>query len=140
MAGIFEDLQHLAVVSAGNTYGTAISATGAQTTVDMKDCGANRITALANVSAIGSSGIVTIKIQESDTTTDGDFADITGATFGSSFATVNTEQIKSFNITKRYVRAHATLVSGTSVTMAIIFLAQRKTTPVSNGGWVNDTY
>ncbi len=136
-AGIFEDLQHNALYPAANIYGTAISGTAALTGVDMQAAGADRISALATVSAISSSGNVTVKFQESDD--DGTYVDITGATF-TAFTTVNTSQLISFNVSKRYVRAYGTLNSGTSVTCQITLLAQAKQRPANFGGWQNETY
>lgn len=134
-AGIFLDLASNAVTLALNTYGTAISSTAALTGVDCVDVVGNMMTAFMTVSAIGSSGNVTVKIQESSD--DSTYTDISGATFTAA-STVNTKQIISFQCKSRYARAYATLNSGTSVTMQITLLGQRRTTPSGNGGWVNE--
>lgn len=137
-AGIFEDLQHDALTPKPlSTYGTAISGTGALLAIDLAEAGANRISALATISAIAGSGNVTVKIQESDDNVN--FVDITGAAF-TAFTTANTVQIISFNVSKRYVQAYGTLNSGTSVTAQISCLAQAKQRPANFGGWQNDTY
>jgi len=139
-AGIFLDLASQGILQAGNAGGTAISGTAGLTAVDLVDCGANMATATVTVSAVASSGNVTLKMQESATTTDGDFTDITSATFATALtAAAQTPQMISFQFKKRYVRVYATLVSGTSVTAQTLILCQRKTTPASSGGWTNET-
>lgn len=62
--------------------------------------------------ALGTTPSVTVKIQESDTTTAGDFTDITGATF-TAFTTGTNEAIH-FQTQKRYVRAVATYTANTT--------------------------
>lgn len=138
MADIFQDLQHEALSpQPANTYGTAISSTAALTAIDLKDAGANRISALATVSVVTASGNVTVKFQESDDNVT--FVDITGATF-TAFTAINTAQLISFNVSKRYVQAYGTLNSGTSVTAQITVIAAAKQRPGNFGGWQNDTY
>jgi hypothetical protein len=131
-AGIFLDLENNAIQSAGNTYGTAVSASGGLTAVDCVNMVGNRMTALLTSSAVAGSGNVTVKIQES--TDDSTYTDITGATF-TALTAANVTQIKSFNVIKQYVRGYATLNSGTSVTLQLQFLGQRRVTPISTGGF-----
>lgn len=136
MANIFLDLASNAIATAGNTYGTAISATAGLTTVDMVSDVGNMVSCLLTSSAVAGSGVGAVKIQESSD--DSTWADITGATF-TSVSAANALQLISFKLTKRYVRAHFTLSSGTSVTLQVTFLGQRRTTPSGNGGWANET-
>lgn len=134
-AGIFLDLASNAVIKVGSTFGTAITATGIQTGVDMVDVVGSMCSAILTTSAVAGSGNVTWKIQQSaDNVT---FTDISGATFTATTA-ANDQQIISFQVKSRYIAAFATLNSGTSVTSQITFLGQRRTVPANNGGWVND--
>lgn len=139
---MWEDLAGQAIQTAGNTFGTAVSATGGLTTVDLKDAGNNRATAILTSTAVAGSGIVGVKIQES--TDDSTWTDITNPVTGSAYAFTNVSaandlQILSFNTNKRYVRGYGTLVSGTSVTLQLQFLAQRKMNPANTPGWINET-
>lgn len=141
MTNIFQDLANNAIFTAGNTYGTAISGTGILTGVDLIDGVANRVAAMVTCSAVASSGNVTIKIQESsDNVTFTDLVDpITGVAYTfSAITAANTVQLISFNTNKRYVAGYATLNSGTSVTAQLTFIADRRVTPTSKGGFVND--
>ncbi len=141
MAGIFQDLQHSALTpAAGNAFGTPITTTGALTSVDMKDAGANRITAMVTCTAVTGAGVATITLQES-------VDNSTWTTVGNSqsglFAAIsaaNTLQTQSFNVTGRYVRGNVTTFTGTSVTIALTFIAQAKMTPANNGGFENYSY
>src|SRR5678815_3028187 len=65
--------------------------------------------------ATGTAISVAIKIQESDTTTAGDFTDITGAAFTTFTDTASNQEIQ-FKTNKRYVRAVST--HGTNMTAA----------------------
>ena len=137
-ANILSEIGFNAVTAAGNTWATAISGTGGLTAVNTATDGANMVTAILQCVSVSGSGNVTIKIQESNTTTSGDFADLsTPATF-TAISAAQDLQIISFKATKQYVRGYATLNSGTSVTAVLTFLWQRHTTPANNGGWVND--
>ena len=64
--------------------------------------------------ATGTSASVTIKIQESDTTTSADFSDISGATFTALTTTTASSESIYFRTNKRYVRAVATYTSNTT--------------------------
>ncbi len=134
-AGIILDMGSNIVATAGNTWASAISGTGGLTAVDTADDGGNMVSAILQTVSVSASGNVTIKIQESSTTTDGDFADLaTPATFTAASVAQNLQLI-SFKPTKRYVRGYATLNSGTSITAVLTFMFQRKTTPSNAGGW-----
>lgn len=142
MASMWEDLAGEGIFTAGNTYGTAVSGSGGLTTVDLVNAGNNRATAILTTTAVASSGNVTVKIQES--TDDSTWTDITNAqtaaayTFAAATA-ANTLQAISFNTNKRYVRGYGTLNSGTSVTLQLTFIAQRKFNPADLPGWINET-
>lgn len=74
---------------------------------------------LINTGAIASAGDFTVKVQESDTTTDGDFtdavaADLTGNTLPASLAADSSYKV-GYVGNKRYARIVATKNSGTSV-------------------------
>ena len=72
-----------------------------------------------------------VKLQESDTTTSGDFADITGATFTQILQPggAKSEEI-SFTLKKRYIRAIATLAGTTpTFTLGVGVLAPKSQTP-----------
>lgn len=142
MASMIQDLAATGIITAGNTFNSAISGTGALTTVDFADQIHNRVTMLATVSVVTASGNVTIKAQEStDDSTWTDVLGVDGLAQDITLSTVNTVQSVSFNVTKRYVRAYATLNSGTSVTAQILFVGTRQITPQNAaGGWVNESY
>lgn len=105
------------------------SASFASEAVDRR--GFNSAVWLMNVGAIGAAGNFTSKLQESDTTTDGDFTDVpTPATQGGwgavatsagAVGTANTDVVLKTDLRqcKRYVRIYNTLVSGTSVLFGI---------------------
>lgn len=137
MANIFLDLENGAIKTAGNTFATPVSGTAGLTTVDMKDSVANYMSAILTTTAVAASGNVTVKIQESSD--DSTWTDITGATF-TAVTAAEALQLISFPVTKQYVRGYGTLNSGTSVTLQLVFLSQRRTTPANTGGWVNETY
>lgn len=65
--------------------------------------------------ATGTTISVAVKLQDSDTTTAGDFTDISGATF-TTLAGTESDQAIQFKTNKRYVRAVAT--HGTDMTAA----------------------
>lgn len=142
MATMWEDLAGTAIQTAGNTFGTAVSASGGLITVDLKDAGNNRATALLTSTAVAGSGVVGVKIQES--TDDSTWTDITNPVTAAAYTFTNVSaandiQILSFNTNKRYVRGYGTLVSGTSATIQLQFLAQRKMNPANTPGWINET-
>ncbi len=73
---------------------------------------------LAHLSVGGQTGTtLDVKLQESDTTTSGDFTDITGAAFTQVGAALS-EQDLFFKIKKRYVRASWT-IAGTNYSFAV---------------------
>lgn len=134
-AGIFLDLASNDVTTAGNTYGTAVSATGGLTGVDMVSSVGNMVSAIVTSTAVAGAGTAAIVIQESsDNST---YTTITGASF-TTISAANALELISFKLTKRYVRGYAT-ITGTSVTLQLTFIGQRRTTPSGNGGWVTET-
>ena len=142
MATMWEDLAGEAIQTAGNTFATPVSANGGLTGVDLKDAGNNRATAILTSTAVAASGNVTVKIQES--TDNSTFTDITNPVTGATYtftavSAAEALQILSFNTNKRYVRGYGTLNSGTSVTLQLQFLTQRKMNPANTPGWINET-
>jgi len=69
-----------------------------------------------------------VKIQQSDTTTAADFADITGAAFAglTSANTAATNQSIHFVATKRYVRAVATQEAAKGHSYGVYLLAEKR--------------
>jgi len=92
--------------------------------------------------ACSEGGTLSCKVQESDTSTDGDFADITGAAFanvaGGALVTSG-GYVGRLNLAgrKRYIRVVATLVGvdETALVSALVSLHQARELPVSQ---VND--
>lgn len=75
----------------------------------------------------GTSPSLTCKIQESDTTTAADFADITGATFTAVTTTGTANEAIHFKATKRYVRLVATTTSDTtSSTLSAVVIGEER--------------
>lgn len=94
--------------------GRTTSATGAA--VDLQNYinpGGRQMKALLDVGVITTAGTLDVKIQHSDTTTAGDFADISGATFTQVTASTGAEAIH-FRTNKRYIRALATFGASTN--------------------------
>lgn len=86
--------------------------------------GFNSATLIINTGAIAGDGLFVIAIQESDTTTDGDFADVAaGDLLGTLPAALeaNTAYKQGYKGTKRYIRAVITKTSGTSIAAAAVF-------------------
>lgn len=80
---------------------------------------------VVNTGAIASSGDYAIAMQESDTTTDGDFADVeTADLIGTMPATLEASTIyrQAYIGTKRYLRAVITKDSGTSIAADAAFV------------------
>ena len=93
------------------------------TAVDLK--GFNSATLVINTGAIASSGLYDIVMQESDTTTDGDFADVAaGDLLGALPAGLAADTVykQGYKGTKRYVRAVITKQSGTSIAAGAVFV------------------
>lgn len=86
------------------------------TAIDLKDAG--RVAFILNTGAIVSAGDFSAKIQESDTTTSGDFADVGEALFDSD-APASLEATSTYKLGyrgfKRYVRLVLTKAGGTSI-------------------------
>jgi hypothetical protein len=109
-----EKLQHFPlhpVASEASTF------TGATTNIaDLKDFDGD-IQIILDAGAAAASGTMTGKIQHSDTTTDGDFSDVTGGGF-TAVAQAASKQVKTLNrdALKRYIRFVGTIASsGTTI-------------------------
>jgi hypothetical protein len=91
--------------------------------------------AIVNSGAIASSGNFTAKLQESDTTTDGDFDDVAASDMVGSFAAVmtanNVEKVGYIG-DKQYIRVVLTRNSGTSIAAgAVVVLGHPHQRPVA---------
>ena len=90
--------------------------------------GGRAMKAYLDVGAVGTAGNLAVKIQQSDTTTAADFADITGAAFAglTSANTAATNQSIHFVATKRYVRAVATQEAAKGHSYGVYLLAEKR--------------
>lgn len=92
------------------------AATTKGTAVDLQ--GFNSATLVVNSGAITSAGLYDVKLQHSDTTTDGDFADVAaGDKIGALPTALAASSVykQGYKGSKRYIRAVITKQSGTSV-------------------------
>lgn len=92
------------------------AATTKGTTVDLQ--GFNSATLIVNSGAITAAGLYAVKLQHSDTTTDGDFADVdAGDLVGDLPAALEATSVykQGYKGSKRYIRAVITKTSGTSI-------------------------
>ena len=93
--------------------------------VDLQDFGSALLA--VNTGAIAASGLFDIKLQESDTTADGDFADVAATdllgNLPNSLA-ASTLYRQGYIGSKRYVRAAITKQSGTSIAAAAVFILE----------------
>lgn len=100
-----------------------ISATNTGSALDLQ--GFNAATVVVNTGAIAGSGDYTTKLQESDTTTSGDFTDVASAdligSFPASLAADSTYKV-GYRGTKRYLRQVTTKNSGTSIAAGIVLI------------------
>lgn len=111
-------------VSVASTLVPAVqSATASGTAVDLQ--GYNSALLIVETGAIVSSGLYDIKLQESDTTTDGDFADVAAAdllgTLPADLA-ASTVYRQGYVGNKRYIRAVITKQSGTSIAAGAVIV------------------
>lgn len=100
-----------------------VAATTKGTAVDLQ--GFNSATLVINTGAIASDGLYDVKLQESDTTTDGDFTDVVaGDLLGSLPAglAASTVYKQGYKGVKRYIRAVITKQSGTSIAAGAVVL------------------
>lgn len=91
--------------------------------VDTRDF--DSATVVWTAGAIVASGNVTLKLQHSDTTTGGDFADVTSDDLAGAFPAAlltNTVGVVGYRGPRRYLRVMATLNSGTSVAASACIL------------------
>jgi len=97
------------------------AATTKGTAVDL--LGFNSAAVVVNTGAVTSAGLYVVKVQESDTTTDGDFTDVDAddlvGTLPSSLAATSTYK-QGYIGHKRYIRAVITKTSGTSIVAGAI--------------------
>lgn len=110
-----------------------LSATNTSAAVDTG--GYESVTVAINTGAIAGSGLFAPKLQESDTTTSGDFTDVAaGDLIGSFPADLGASTVYKVGYLggKRYVRTVLTLVSGTSIAAgATIILGNPRNAPTA---------
>jgi hypothetical protein len=118
-----------------STVVPAVNAAATVTGTTVDTAGFESATLLVNVGAIAASGNVTLKLQHSDTTTDGDFVDVPAAQLLGvipAALVASTVYKQGYIGAKRYVRAKGTLNSGTSVAYGAEFiLGHARNKPVS---------
>lgn len=100
-----------------------LAATDTATALDLQ--GFNSATVIVETGAIVSAGDFTAKLQESDTTTGGDFTDVAAGdllgTFPASLEAASTVKV-GYVGAKRYIRTVTTKNSGTSIATSITLL------------------
>lgn len=95
---------------------STITATASSAAIDLK--GYESATVAITTGAIGGAGNFTPKLQESDTTTSGDFTDVAAIDLIGTFPAVleaSSEYLVGYKGAKRYVRTVLTLNSGTNI-------------------------
>lgn len=100
-----------------------VAATTKGTAVDLQ--GFNSATLVINTGAIVTDGLYDVKLQESDTSTDGDFTDVAaGDLLGDLPAALAASTVykQGYKGTKRYIRAVITKQSGTSIAAGAVIL------------------
>lgn len=100
-----------------------VTANGNGTAVDLQ--GFNSATLVVNTGAIAGDGLYAVKLQESDTTTSGDFTDVgAGDLLGGLPDALDANSVykQGYKGTKRYVRAVITKTSGTSIAAGAVIL------------------
>ena len=111
----------------------AQTATLAGTAIDLR--GFNAATLIVNTGAIASSGLYDIRLQESATTTSGDFTDVAAADLlGTLPAGLAADSVykQGYVGTKRYIRALITKQSGASIVAgAVIVRGEPSDAPVA---------
>lgn len=87
--------------------------------------GFNSAAVVVNTGAIAGSGLYAVSVQESDTTTDGDFADVAAAdlvgTLPAELEAASVYKVGYIGL-KRYVRAVITKTSGTSIAAGVMVI------------------
>ncbi|MGO6684163.1 hypothetical protein [Rhizobium leguminosarum] len=118
-----------------STVVPAVNAAATVTGTTVDTAGFESATLLVNVGAVAGAGNVTLKLQHSDTTTDGDFVDVPAAQLLGVIPAVlvaATVYKQGYIGAKRYLRAKGTLNSGTSVAYDASFvLAHARSKPVA---------
>lgn len=128
---------NLRAVATLNLHGAAVTTTAAGTELNLQkyfvNPGKREMKAVLSPvwgGAASDSGTFDYKLQESNTTVDSDFSDITGATFtqvsGDSDNTGATAEAIHFFTNKQYVRGYATVAgTGTYYVAATLFAVKR---------------
>lgn len=98
-----------------------LTATANGLAIDLK--GANRAAIVVSTGAIAGAGVFGVKLQESDTTTSGDFADVAAAQVDSDAPAVlaaDSAYRLGYRGHKRFLRLVATRTSGTSIALGAV--------------------
>ena len=101
-------------------------------TVDLQ--GFNSATLIVNTGAIAASGLYDMRLQHSDTTTDGDFADVGSTDLLGALGDLEASTVykQGYKGSKRYIRAVITKQSGTSIAAgAVIVRSHANDAPVA---------
>ena len=90
--------------------------------------GGRQLKAVLNVGAITSTGTLNCKIQESTTSAEAGFSDISGATFAAtaSSASLTGSEAIHFRTNNRYVRALAVITNTANVDCGVYIVAEKK--------------
>lgn len=100
-----------------------VTANGNGAAVDLQ--GFNSATLVINTGAIAGDGLFAVKLQESDTTTSGDFTDVAAGDLLGALPdglAANSAYKQGYKGTKRYIRAVITKTSGTSIAAGAVIL------------------
>ena len=108
--------------------------TASGATVDLANYvnpGGRQLKALLSIGAVTSTGHLNVKIQESSTSAEAGFSDISGATFtetgdSASLSSGAANQVIHFRTNNRYVRAIATTQHTGNYDFAVYVVAERK--------------
>lgn len=137
MSAHIRDLNNNAIMG-GSPYPAAVTDTAGGAAVDMLNAKDSVFDAILSVGAVtGTNPTLAVKVQESDDTVDGNFTDITGATFtGLTASSASSMQTITGRRTKRYLRLYRTIGGTSTPTFNIsgIILSQRQQVPSSVHG------
>ncbi len=116
--------------AANRGVANATSANSSGAAVDLTDYtapGGRQIKGILNVGTVTSTGYLAVKVQESSTSAEAGFADISGAAFTTTAnaAKTGSEEIH-FKATKRYIRALGTASDTAQVNYSVGFLVEKR--------------
>ena len=119
------------LAAARRTVSDTTSANSSGATIDLLDYinpGRRQLKAVLDLGAVTSTGTLAVKIQESNTSAEAGFTDISGATFTTitSAATVGSSETIHFRTNQRYVRALATLADTGNFDFGTYIVAEKR--------------